>query len=220
MIRSLTLAALALLVAAAPVTAAGVSGLYLESRTCDVWTGPCFANADMSLGGKHAVLAWKVEKGTVGGVKLDGLGVVAVVEASDTLGLEQTGPSKAVLLVDEKADKAQREALVQFAKRQGGKLVGNVVRVEAAPVRLEVCECKEGGCTKLSAGAARVETRCLDAKHDKACGNESAFYPPLAKDVKVTPAMAVESAFSGKGLHATWKETDRRGAYVGKFETK
>src|SRR5947208_14406464 len=78
------------LFAAAPVQAAGLTGHYLESRTCDVWTGPCFANAETSLGGKHAVLAWKVQEGTLDNVRLDGLGVVAVVETSDTLGLEQT----------------------------------------------------------------------------------------------------------------------------------
>src|SRR5712691_9332380 len=83
------------LFAAAPVQAAGLTGHYLESRTCDVWTGPCFANAETSLGGKHAVLAWKVQEGALDNVRLDGLGVVAVIETSDTLGLDQTGPGKA-----------------------------------------------------------------------------------------------------------------------------
>ena len=54
--RWLALAAIALI--AVPVQAADVTGQYLESRTCDVWTGPCFANAEMNLGGKTALLAW------------------------------------------------------------------------------------------------------------------------------------------------------------------
>src|SRR5947209_3648955 len=83
-----------------------VSGAYIEARTCDVWTGPCFANAEMNIGGKHAVLGWKVDKGTINDVRLDGLSVVAVIATSDTLGLEQTGPAKAVLIVDDKANKA------------------------------------------------------------------------------------------------------------------
>src|SRR5437764_3336440 len=111
-----TLAALAVLAIALPLQAAGVTGHYIEARTCDVWTGPCFANAEMNLGGKHALLGWKIEQGSLGGVKLDGLGVVAVVAASDTLGLEQTGPAKAVLIVDERASAAQRAALVRLAK--------------------------------------------------------------------------------------------------------
>jgi hypothetical protein len=218
--RTVALAAVALVVLAGPLNAAGITGKYIEARTCDVWTGPCFANADMNLGGKHAVLGWLVEKGTLGDARLDGLGVVAVVAASDTLGLEQTGPAKVVLIVDSRADAAQRDALVRLAKRQGGELLKNVVAVQSARVDLDVCGCEEGGCGKLVAGPARIETRCLDDKHDKICGNESAFYPPLAKGVHVRPALAVEHTWAGKGVHETWKDAGRRGAYLGSFEAR
>jgi hypothetical protein len=217
MTRWFALAAVALVVVALPVSAAGITGQYVECRTCDVWTGPCFANAEMTAG-KNAVLGWKVEKGALDGAKLDGLSVVAVVAASDTLGQEQTGPSKAVLIVDEKATAAQRDALVKFAKQQGGDLVKNVVKVQAAPITLDACLCKGEGCAKLSAGGATVETRCLDDHHDKKCGNEFAFYPPLAKNVTAHAAVAVEHGYSGKGFNHTWKESERRGAYVGSFE--
>src|SRR3954463_15041201 len=94
-----------------PGSPAVVRGQYVEARTCDVFTGSCFANADTGLTGKNAALAWKVESGTVAGTRIDGLGVVAVVCASETLGLKQTGPGKAVVIVDEKATAAQRDAL-------------------------------------------------------------------------------------------------------------
>src|SRR5438552_7436252 len=108
--RSYVLALVALVAVFAPAQAAGISGVYVEARTCDVWTGPCFANADFNLTGKNAVLAWRVDKGTLNNVSLDGLGIVAVISASDTLGLEQTGTGKALLIVDSKASPAQREA--------------------------------------------------------------------------------------------------------------
>jgi hypothetical protein len=218
--RCLTLAAVALLFCNATLHAAGVTGQYIEARTCDVWTGPCFANAEMNLGGKHAVLGWKIDQGTVGDVKLDGLGVVAVVAASDTLGLKQTGAAKAVLIVDSRANSAQREALIRLAKQQGGDLVANVVAVQDAKVELNFCDCEKGGCAKLTAGAAKIETRCLDEKHDKVCGNESAFYPPLAKGVKARPALALENSYSGKGVDETWNDTGRRSAYLGSFEVR
>jgi len=218
--RWLILAAVALVTLAAPVSAAGLTGQYLESRTCDVWTGPCFANAETSLGGKNAVLAWKVEQGALDDVALDGLSVVAVVQTSDTLGLEQTGPAKALLIVDARANQAQRAALVRLAQRQAGDLVKNVVAVESAPVEMTLCPCEGNACAKLNAGVAKVETRCLDAKHDKVCGNESAYYPPLAKGVNAKAALVVEHGFSGKTFNETWKEADRRGAYVGSFEVK
>src|SRR5690242_9160228 len=85
---------------------ATVRGQYVEARTCDVYAGSCFANADTGITGKNAVLAWKVDSGKVAGTKVDGLGIVAVVAAQDTLGLKQSGPAKAILLVDDRATTA------------------------------------------------------------------------------------------------------------------
>jgi hypothetical protein len=218
--RTLALAAITLLLGAAPLTAAGLTGRYIEARTTDVWTGPCFANADVNIGGKHAIMAWKIDKGEFNKVSLDGLGVVAVVAASDTLGTKQTGPAKAVLLVDDRASETQRAALIQLAKKQGGELLGNIAAVRSSRVELSVCDCAEGGCGILRAGDARIETRCLDDKHDKVCGNESAFFPPLARDVKVLPALAAENIYTGKGLDGTWKDSGRRSAYLGTFTAR
>jgi hypothetical protein len=219
MIRNIALAALALSAFVLPAGAAGITGHYVEARTCDVWTGPCFANADFNLSGKNAVMAWRVEKGTLDDVSLDGLGVVAVISASDTLGLKQTGPASAVLIVDERATAAQKKALIALAKKQGGELVAKVVAVQTAAVSLTICECKGNACSELKAGSAQIKTRCLDADHDKACGNETAYYPPLTRGVRAIPA-AAEHAFQGTGLRETWREYDRRGAYVGSFEIK
>ena len=47
-----------------------VRGVYLETRTCQVYTGPCFANAETALAGKNAIMAWKIEKGSSQGVDL------------------------------------------------------------------------------------------------------------------------------------------------------
>ena len=196
-----------------------ITGQYLEARTCDVWTGPCFANSEMNLTGKHAVMGWKVDRGTNEGVKLDGLSVVAVLAASDTLGLKQTAQGKAILIVDAKATPLQRDALISLARGQGGDLLKNVISVQSAKVDMEVIQCQEGSCARLEAGKAKIETRCLD-HHDKVCGNESAYYPPLSKGVQATAAMAVEHSFSGQGFNETWTDAERRGAYVGKFEIK
>jgi Protein of unknown function (DUF1326) len=225
MTRILTVAALGLIltVAAQPARAgnpAGITGHYLESRSCDVWTGPCFANAEVNLGGKHAVIGWKVDQGALGGVRLDGLGVVAVVEASDTLGVSQTGPSRAILIVDRRATSVQRDALVRLARSQAGELLRNVVSVKPASVQFMTCACKNNVCAVLNAGVARVETGCLDEKQHKVCGNESPFFPPLAKNVKVKAALTVESCFTGKGIKENWKENGRRSAYVGSFEIR
>ena len=216
MTRLLTLTVAALAVSASSLQAAEITGRYIEARTCDVWTGPCFANADSNLNGKNAVLGWQVDKGALDNVRLDGLGVVAVISASDTLGLEQTGPARAILIVDSRANPAQREALVRLARKQGGELLRHVTAVRTATVSLDVCGCKGEACAELQAGQAHIKTRCLDEQHDKACGNETAYYPPLARGVTARPA-AADHSYSGTGLHETWRDYDRRSGYVGTF---
>ena len=86
--RGTAIAAFMLLLAV-PVVAgekAGISGDYVEIRTADVFTGPCFANGEVGLTGREAVLAWRVREGSWDGVRLDGLSVLAVVHAAETLG--------------------------------------------------------------------------------------------------------------------------------------
>ena len=217
--RWLAFAALAVFAVTGSGRAEGLSGQYIEARTCDIWTGQCFANAEINLIGKNAVMAWKIDKGQFNGVQLDGLGVVAVIASSDTLGLQQTGPAKALLIVDAKATKSQKAALVKLAKEQGGDLTKNVIAVESAKIELTTCECENKSCAKLEAGTAHIETRCLKS-HDKVCGHEDAIYPPLSKGVTARAAVAAEHGFKGDAFKTTWKEIDRRGAYVGTFEVK
>src|SRR4051794_2811234 len=170
MIRKISFAFLAGLLGLAtvlPIHAANkvadikANGLYLEARTCDVWTGPCFANADFNIGGKQGVMAWRIERGQAGDVSLDGLSVVAVVSAANTLGLEQRSPAKAVVIVDSRATEAQREALVRFVQQQAGQLVANVVKVHAQPIKIDACPCKTTACAEVDATVAKLRTRCL-----------------------------------------------------------
>ena len=60
-------------------SASEVGGVYMETRTCAVYTGPCFANAEMGLTGKDAIMAWSIESGAHDGVDVAGLNVVVVV---------------------------------------------------------------------------------------------------------------------------------------------
>lgn len=216
------LAALALSALVVPAGAdnepARITGQYLEARTCDVYTGPCFANADFNLGGKNGMMAWRIDQGSFEGVKLDGLGVVAVVTAANTIGLEQNAPAQAILIVDSKASSQQKEALVRMAQRQAGQLLENIVAVRDGKIQLTICDCNGGTCAEMDAGVAKIKTRCL-TKHDKACGNESAYYPPMTRGVTVLPGVAVDHIYRGQSL-GTWSDHDRRSAFVGTFEVK
>ena len=110
----------ALLAVALPTFAGdSLSGKYLETRTCQVYTGPCFANAETAMAGREAVMAWSIEDGSRGGVDLAGLSVVMVVRGNDTLGYQGVADPKelkSAIIVDAKATAKQREALIAFAK--------------------------------------------------------------------------------------------------------
>lgn len=195
-------------------------GNYLESRTCDVYTGPCFANSQVGLGGHEAILAWNVESGSFQGVDLTGLNVVMAVRANDTLGFGgglEVSPDviKSVILVDERANTAQREALVGLAKARAPQVVGDVVRVASAPIAIDVDQAE--GIAHLKAGKeAHLTTRKI-MQCDCVCTNEAVFYPPLAQVERSSPAFTVEGGFQGRGLKEHWTNPGTRSAFVARF---
>jgi hypothetical protein len=221
--RNGKLAGLVALLFALTLTAVGASaaihGDYIEVRSADVYTGPCFANSQVGLEGNQAIMAWKVKQGSWHGVSLDGLSVVAVVKAHATLGdpYHDPYPAEAVMILDAGANAAQRAALQAMARANAGPLLDHVVRVDIAPIRLNIAGGMHDASAKLEAGKlALIETRAL-CSGDKICGNEVTYYPPLVKSVHAMPAYTVEDAFTGQGLGVVWQRMDRRSAFVGTF---
>ena len=206
---------------AASLPTNSVRGEYIEARTADVYTGPCFANSEVDLVGNLAVFGWRIDKGTYDGVSLDGLSVVGVVRASNTLGNVSTSayPVKAVLIVDEKANPLQRLALKSFAQRMGGDLLGDIVRIESDPIAFTVQDDNiHTAVASLSAGTvARIQTRAINAG-DHICHNEETWYRPLTKVDHAMPAYALAHSYNGTGLNTTWSSPEKRSAFVGSFQ--
>jgi hypothetical protein len=198
-----------------------VRGSYVEARTADIFTGACFANSEVGLVGNLAVMGWKVSKGEFNGVKLDGLSVVGVLKANATLGdVHNTAyPVKSILIVDERANAEQRLALQAFARRMGGDLLQDVVKVEYAPVNLTVEGGNVHGATAtLNAGEmATIQTRAIGGK-DHVCSNEEVWYLPLTKVGHFMPAVATTHSFKGDGLGTKWSNPDKRSAFVADFQ--
>lgn len=192
-----------------------VSGDYLEVRTSDVYTGPCFANGEVGLAGREAILAWRVREGSWQGVRLDDLQVVAVVNTDVTLGDPfAAGEAKVLLMLDERADVGQREALTALARSMAAPLLDNVVATQTAPISIEA-DAESGEASVRAGTIAGFSTRGLN-HHDHLCGNETVYYPPLA-EVEAAPAYAKSHWFSGDGLGRTWSSPFKRSAFVGRF---
>jgi hypothetical protein len=198
---------------------AAITGDYIEARSADVYTGPCFANGEVGLVGNEAILAWKIKEGDWKGTSLNDLGVVAVVKAQATLGdpYHNPYPAESVLIVDQRATARQRWALQDFAASMAGKLLSHVVRVDTAPIQLVFAQGEHHGAARLVAGnLARIETRSL-CHGDDICGNEFVYYPPLIQLAHAMPAFTLQDSFQGKGLDVVWNHVGKRSAFVGTF---
>ncbi len=195
-----------------------IHGDYIETRSADVYVAQCFANGEAGLTGNQALLAWHVTEGSWNGVKLDGLTVAAAVRARATLGdpYGEPYPAQAVLMVDDAANTAQRQALVSLAQHEGGRLLENISRIDYVPVVLEVPQNPEGHAILRAGHLATIITRPLN-HHDHICGNETNFYPPLTKVENARSAVALADEFRGDGLDSQWSSHGRRSAYVAEF---
>ncbi len=218
--KKVLFAVVLLVVCTSLATAAGIRGSYVEARNADVWVAQCFANSEVGLVGQLALMAWKVDQGSWNNVSLDGLGVVAVVKASHTLGdpFKSAYPAKAVLIVDERANMEQRQALQAFAQNMAGDLAQTVARVEAAPVEFDFGGNLHAGTVRMTAGnLARLETRSLK-DGDAVCHNAFAYYPPLSGKLDHSmPARTVDNRFNGEGLNVSWSSPDKNSAFLGSF---
>ena len=215
----LTLVGLGVMVVSAVPSSAAIKGDYIEVRSADVYTGPCFANGEVGLVGNEAILAWKIKEGDWKGTSLNGLGVVAVVKAHATLGdpYHNPYPAESVLIIDQQATGRQRQALQDFAASTAGKLLSHVVRVDTAPIEFAFAPGEHNGAARLVAGnLARIETRSL-CQGDHICGNEFVYYPPLIQLAHAMPAFTLQDSFQGQGLNVVWNHIGKRSAFVGRF---
>jgi hypothetical protein len=202
-----------------PQGAEPLKGDYLETRTCDVYTGPCFANGQVGLSGNDAIMAWNIERGSHEGVSLAGLKVVVVTTATDTLGFGGTlkiNPQniRSIIITDEAATPEQHKALVSFAKKYA-RHSGKIVKVISAPIEMSADHFEAVGVLKAGK-LASITTRRLN-KGDCVCSNEETFYPPLNEVKNATPAYTVAAHFSGPALGTHWSNPGTRSAFLASF---
>ena len=204
-----------MLAGAAAAEEPAIEGDYVEARTCDIWTGKCFANGVFNMTGDQAVAAWVVRKGAWEGQTLDGLKLVAVFDSEGTLGTKGEGKVKAAVFIDRKATQKQGEALLALARSLAPKQLENIVKVE----RKEIAYSREGLKASVTVGEKVVTLKTVPlAKTDTICGNEKMFYPPVGASRDVKCAKTVEQTYRGEALGGvTWSQFNAWSALVGSF---
>jgi hypothetical protein len=133
-----------------------LEGDLLEVCDCNVLC-PCWIGEDPDNGTCDGMMAWNFEKGTIDGTDVSGLSVAAVVHIPGNI---LKGNWKAALFVDDRSTKQQEEALMNaWSGKLGGpladmgKLIGEVVTAQRAPITFEL---HEGAGTLLIGGVAEA----------------------------------------------------------------
>ncbi len=175
--RMIVLAAVVGMSGSSLLAGTSISGKYVEARTAEVFTGGCIMSSEADTVGKQAVLAWKVDRGSFNGVSLDGLSVVAALSGDANLGIHEIGGVRAnvksAVVVDERANAAQRIALVAMVTELAKASVGKVVNVTSAPIQFS--ETEHG----INVATNQVKTRHQQAPRPR---------PDLRLDAVVRPA--------------------------------
>jgi hypothetical protein len=197
---------------------APVIGDYVEVRTAQVFAGGCIMGSEGEAAGREAIMAWRVARGAVNGVALDGLSVVAAVSADINLGTHELGGErptilKSVLMVDERATGAQRSALVAMARALAPAAIGGQIELRTVPVAFQRDEDE----VRVHAGSARLAV-ATKVEHSPACGAIK-WFEPLARTAHAAIGVTRLQEWSGPGLGATWRQVsdDTRSAFFGTF---
>jgi hypothetical protein len=191
-----------------------VSGQYVEARTAEIFTGGCIMGSEAETMGKQAVLAWKVDRGTVNGVSIDGLSVVAALAGDKNLGLYEIGGDRAVVrsvvYVDERANPVQRIALAALA-HDLTKSIGTIVSVTPAPITFaDAGQTIHVATQNVALDVNKVMT------HDPTCGAMQWFHP-LASTDDASMGVADANSFTGSLLGTKWSDPNKRSAFFGTF---
>ena len=195
-----------------------VIGEYVEARTAEVFAGGCIMNSEAETAGRQAVIAWRITRGTLDGVTLDGLAVVAAVAGDRNLGMREMGGEephevRALITVDARATPAQRDVLVRLAREMSGGLITDIVRVDTAPVRFATTT------TQVQVAAADLVLLTVNKEmtHDPSCGAMQWFKPFSKQLTSSAMGFAEAHAFSGDGLGTKWSAPHKKSAFYGTF---
>ena len=212
---ALSIALSSLMLAPLAAKPMSVTGTYVEARTAEVFAGACIMNGEAATAGREALLAWKVDRGQVNGVALDGLAVVAAITSDTNLGIHEIGgessPARAAIYVDIRATAAQRKALVTMVKSLSGSLIGSVVQETPAAIQFV----DRGHQIDVSTDAVKLSVE-KHMNHDPSCGNKQ-WFNPLTRVDRAEMGMTSRNEFTGPALCDKWSDPNKASSFFGTF---
>lgn len=186
-----------------------VSGDWFDVCKCSI-PCPCTFAQPPTEGDCEGILAWHIDEGRFGDVRLDGLNIVAL--ASFEGNVWAGAKADMAMFVDERADEQQRGALqVIWSGQAGGwpgyfgEMIGNMRGMEFAPIDFEVDD---------DLGSWRVEIP------GKLSGAAEALAGPTTVDGARVQLHNAPGAEVGPGQVATWGTATRDHADAFDFSWK
>jgi hypothetical protein len=188
-----------------------ITGRYFETCSCD-FVCPCILTqmtARPTKGSCTFAMALNIEKGSFGGVALDGLPFIVIGFTPGPMG---DGNWSVGLVIDERANDEQRDAITAIASGGAGgpmaplaALIGKFLGVERAPVRIDGAGVKwsaiAGGLVLMSAEGAMG----LDPRNTEPMAIENTGHPV---NNRLVLAHAVRSHVHALGL--AWDDDSGR----------
>ena len=193
-----------------------VSGQYYETCSCD-FVCPCLPGGMAvrpTKGSCTFAMAFSIEQGSYGPLKLDGLGFIVLGFTPEEMG---KGNWSVGLIADERAGADQRDAIAAIASGSAGGpmaalagLIGTFLGVESAPIRFE----------RSGAKWAVKASNLVDMSAEGVRGLNPNSAEPIHLDHTGHPAadrfaLAHASSSRVSALGLTWE--DRSGRHNGQY---
>jgi hypothetical protein len=184
-----------------------IEGQYMETCNCD-FLCPCITTnltATPTEGDCKAAIAMRIDKGQKDGVNLDGLSFLVLMNAPSAM-IE--GDIKVGLIIDERADEAQTEAIAAIASGAAGgpmanlaPLVGEMAGIEKRPIDFS------GGGMSYAVKAGELLDQAVEGVPSMADETRAITIDNTAHPVnsRLSLARATRSVFNAFGI--TWNDS-------------
>jgi hypothetical protein len=190
-----------------------VEGDYLEDRSNHVYGCYCEWSGESVTGGTLATLAFRFTAGAHEGVSLKGTSLVLVLRSDETLS-QGHPPRKSVLILDQRATPAQRNAASRWLLAHFPRLPGEILEQRIEPIRIER---HPHHATLEVPELIRMEVRRAHPPEDSLPGS-ILWYDPFIPLTEAHLGTTLHNAYQGNELEKRWdqRESGVRG-YFGRF---
>ncbi|HWP31221.1 MAG TPA: DUF1326 domain-containing protein [Fimbriimonadales bacterium] len=192
----------------------GISGTYIEMRTCSIFAGPCHYSGEMMTDGRSAVAIFQVESGSYQGISLSGVKAALLVNSEENLVFQK--PTKSILFLDGASSPSKKQALIQLLQKQLGNYTNNLQDVRDAEIVLTTDNNEIS--VRVKDSRKPVYDALITFRECTSCTMPGVlWYRPLSPGVESEIATVEKQTLHENVLEERWVRMDERAAFVGSF---